>query len=361
MAMITSKVLQRLTLSALCVAVFILAGCNAPPVTVSVPAGTFVMGNSGAGDDSTYAAADELPVHAVTLGAYKIGKYDVTNKEYCDVLNWALAQGYLQDSTDVPWAGTGDIYAGGNLQIILIFTDPDSNIEFAGGVFSPKKRLGLPGTTIYPMDTHPVIDVSWYGAAAYCNWLSQMDKLTPCYDMTSAEWSLVVAPPTPGGYRLPTEAEWERAAAWDGNKHWIYGFTADTLGKAADRCNDKTDGTVFVNPLGLTSGPFTSPVGWFDGVNVSPNGSVATVNSVSPAGCYDMCGNVWQWVQDWYDPAYYSGGSMTNPTGPAPALYRVYRGGSWGNGFSACRSAFRDDNNPENTGYDIGFRIARSN
>ena len=325
-------------------------------VTVSVPAGTFVMGNSGVGDDAVSPGADESPLHAVTLGAYQIGKYDVTNQEYCEVLNWALAQGYLKDAAGAPWAGAGDLYAGGVLQEILVFTDPECNIGFAGGVFSPKKRVGLPGTTIYPTDTHPVVDVSWYGAAAFCSWLNQMEGLTICYDMTTANWPLTVAPPSPGGYRLPTEAEWERAAAWDGSKHWIYGFTADTLGTAADRCND-----VFVNPLGLTGIPFTSPVGWFDGVNVSPNGGVTTVNSVSPTGCYDMSGNVWQWVQDWYSASYYGGGPMTNPVGPAPVLYRVYRGGSWDTGSKICRSAFRDYSTPTDTSSDLGFRLAKSN
>ncbi len=357
--MMFSKVLQLLMLSALCVAVFILAGCNASEM-VSVPAGTFVMGNSGVGDDAAAPAMDEVPVHPVTLGAYQIGKYDVTNQEYCDVLNWALAQGYLKDSAGASWAGAGGIYGGGALQILLDFADPDCNIEFSGGVFSSKKRPDRPGTTVYPTDTHPVVDVSWYGAAAYCNWRSQMDNLTTCYDLTTPDWPLVVAPPTPGGYRLPTEAEWERAAAWDGNKHWIYGFTEDTLGKAANRCNDETDGSSYANPLGLKNRPYTSPVGWFDGMHVSPNGSVTTVNSTSPVGCYDMSGNIWQWVQDWYAPTYHDAAPRINPPGPAAGVYRVCRGGAWDNSFSICRSACRDADRPEAAYNDFGFRIARS-
>jgi len=142
---------------------------------------------------------------------------------------------------------------------------------------------------------------------AFCNWLSEKEGLTPCYNLST--WALTV--PYPNGYRLPTEAEWERAAAWDGSKHWIYGSLSDTLTDNA-RCNYWGR----ANPLGLTSYPYTSPVGWFNGTNVSPNGSVQTVNSPSSVGAYDMSGNVWEWCHDWYGSSYYSGGAMTNPVGP---------------------------------------------
>ena len=320
------------------------------------------MGRTSAGDDATYGIANELPTHSVTLSAYQIGKYEVTNKQYCDVLNWAKAQGYLKTSAGAAWAGTGDIYAGGNLQIILGYTAAACNIQYAGGAFSAKTRTGLPGTTTYAMDTHPVVGVSWYGAVAFCNWLSQMQGLTPCYNMASANWPLTVAPPTAGGYRLPTEAEWERAAGWNGTKHWIYGFASDTL-TGKNRANYYDSNPDYVNPLGLTASPFTSPVGWFNGVNVSPNGSITTVNSASPVGAYDMSGNVYEWCHDWHLATYYSGGSMTNPTGPTTAqTHRIGRGGSCASDsfFNCCRSAFRPYVAPVNTYNDYGFRIART-
>jgi formylglycine-generating enzyme len=232
-------------------------------------------------------------------------------------------------------------------------------------VFSPKTRTGLPGSTNYPMDTHPAEMVSWYGAVAFCNWLSQWQGLTPCYDMNTADWPLTVAPPAPGGYRLPTEAEWERAAAWDGAKHWTYGCMSDTL-TANSECNDMPDAIAYVNPLGLTEYPYTSPVGWFNGVNISPNGNVTTLNSASPIGAYDMSGNVCEWCGDWYAATYYSTGTAANPTGPTTGTTRVNRGGSWnGNGdtggyFYHCRSAIRGVSSPTATYTGLGFRLATS-
>ena len=336
---------------------------TAVPELLSVPAGDFSMGHRSDGDDATYGLDAELPVHTVALGAYSIGKYHITNAQYAAVLNWALGQGFLKTSAGAAWPGSGDVYAGGNLQLILALSQANCNIQYSGGAFAAKTRTGLPGTTVYAMDTHPVVRVSWYGAAAYCNWLSMILGLPTCYDMSTAGWPLAVAPPTSGGYRLPTEAEWERAAAWDGSKHWIYGFTSDTLsGKTHANYYDYTPN--YLNPLGLSAMPYTSPVGWFNGVNISPNGSVQTLNSVSPAGCYDMTGNTWEWCHDFFLWTYYRDGGppWSNPSGPGPVVgdYRVIRGGSWwDNGYNA-RTAYRSYDTAADTFYTIGFRIAKS-
>ncbi len=315
---------------------------------VSVPAGTFIMGARDDGDDGEYAYSDEYPRHEVTLYEYQIGKYEVTNGQYCEVLNWALGQGYLEGSSGDPYGG-GAVYYNG--AILLDIDDADCQIVYSAGTFSWKTRDS------YSMEHHPVVEVSWYGAVAFCNWLSEKEGLPTAYNLST--WELVNQ--FSGGYSLPTEAEWERAAAWDGSKHCIYSFVSDTL-TGRDRCNYDTNigswPSSAVNPLGLTSYPYTSPVGWFDGMNISPNGSIQTVDSTSPVGSYDMSGNVWEWCHDWYSSTYYDGGAMTNPTGPASGSDRVLRGGSWDYYAGNCRSASRYTRDPSYTYTYLGFRVA---
>ncbi|MCX7046561.1 MAG: SUMF1/EgtB/PvdO family nonheme iron enzyme [Candidatus Sumerlaeota bacterium] len=146
-----------------------------------------------------------------------------------------------------------------------------------------------------------------------------------------------------------------RAATWDGATHWIYGFQSDTISTA--QCNYK-DGVSYANPLGLTSVPYTSPVGWFNGVNISLNGAVQTINSPSPVGAYDMSGNIFEWRHDWY--AAYDSAPQINPVGPDSGGSRVVRGGGWFYAASFCRTAFRLNLTPGNWLNNVGFCVARS-
>jgi len=319
---------------------------------VSVPAGTFTMGRTDDGDDRLLGQANELPRHEVTLSAYEIGKYDVTVQEYVEFLNWALAEGLLENKVGLPYTG-GEVYRDGKSILCMNYDQGfTGGIIFSGISFTPAVVTGLPEDTLYSTALHPVSQVSWYGAVYYCNWLSAKNGLTSCYDTET--WALNRAA---NGYHLPTEAQWERAAAWDAalEKHWIYGFMSDTC-MGWNRCNitDYFGGTGCVNPLGLVDEPYTSPVGWFNGINISPNGNIQTLDSPSPVGCYDMCGNVWQWCNDWYAP--YSSEPLNNPTGPTTGSQRVVRGGSWHYYDYDYRAAQRLHWEPQAT---CGFRLAR--
>jgi len=322
---------------------------------VTVPPGTFTMGRRDDGDDAS-GDSSELPRHDVALSTYQIGKYLVTNSQYCEALNWANARGKIEVISELMWRV---VYAEG--RPILALDDGYGKIDYSSGTFRCKTAVGIDWTT-FSIERHPVVDVSWYGAIAFCNWISERDGLTPCYDLSATTWTLT--PPYPNGYRLPTEAEWERAAAWDGAKHWIYGFRSDSLA-GDDRCNYKSvyNGAQHVNPFGLWLVPYTSPVGWFNGTTVSPNGGIATVNSPSPVGCYDMSGNVWEWCQDWYHSDY--SGAPANgsawETQPSDYPLRVIRGGAWECSALFCRSAIRMGDFPEGGSCSSnGFRLART-
>ncbi len=324
-----------------------------PGVLIAIPAGTFQMGDPwNEGED------DDVPVHGVYLDAYQIGKYEVTNQEYADALSWAYTQGRLTNSVHGVYTG-GLVYAHGQPIVDTETSSSLSQITFNGGLFGVRSRTDFSSQNV-PMNLHPVVGVSWYGAVCYCNWLSEQQGLQPCYDTEA--WTRYE--PARDGYRLPTEAEWERAAAWDGSRHWRYGMTSDTIDiSRANYNNTYSEG--FANPLNLTEYPYTSPVGWYNGVN--PVRTTApeslTVNAISPIGAYDMSGNAKEIVHDWYSKTYYSADLMINPTGPDDGVYRVVRGGSWNDGDADkdyIANGGRDAIIPDFRNGDTGFRVAIS-
>lgn len=278
-------------------------------------------------------SGDTIPSFQVRLSPYELGTYEVTNGEFADVLNYAHGEGYLTNPSGAAYAG-GDVYFAG--QRLYALSASGAQIAFSAGIFSPKTRDTL------PMDGHPVTQVTWYGAAAYCNWLSEQAGLESNYDPDDL-WR--AAYPPANGFRLPSEAEWEHAAGWvdvDG----AFGFPTSTDTLSTQQANYSSS-----NPLSLTNAPFTTPGGYYDGNN-------GTTDSPSPLGAYDMAGNAAEWCADRYD-AYFEY-SATDPIGSYTGPRRVVRGGAWADTDAACETTARESALGSTASNRIGFRIARS-
>jgi formylglycine-generating enzyme required for sulfatase activity len=197
-------------------------------------------------------------------------------------------------------------------------------ISFADGIFS---------TTEPEM---PVVSVTWYGAAAFCDWLSLQAGLTRAYEHGS--WSCGGGNPYgTSGFRLPSEAEWEYACRAGSTTEFSFGDCLDSDTEANFNGTDAF-GT-------CPEGPYLAAA-----VDVGSYPANAW-------GLRDMHGNVWEWCQDWW--ATYEG-DATNPTGPATGSEKVLRGGSWFMGEVYARSAFRYMLNATYDNQQVGFRVLRS-
>ncbi len=321
------------------------------PGFISIPGGWFEMGDHhglGANDHSN----DEIPVHRVRLDSFHMQATEVTNDQYCQFLNAALSQGLIRvDKGLVYRAGASELYCETRA------ATPYSRIGWDGGKFAVLDGRG----------NHPMVCVQWHGAAAYCNWLSRQKGFQSLYDLSN--WACDFSRK---GFRLPTETEWEYAAR--GGQYQPY--RVFPWGDQPDfaKANWPNSGDPFeAGPL-----PWTTPVGFYSGQlhrrqDFNWPGSqetYQTANGANTYGLYDMAGNVWEWINDWYGRDYYRLSPAENPPGPDRGSpmpdgkpYRGVRGGSWYNGeYGHSRvsnrnpSYFRGPQDPNHPYYAIGFR-----
>ncbi len=273
-----------------------------PAGVVFVQGGTFTMG-----DPETIGFADERPPHAVTVDAFLMAKFEVTNLEMASVLQWAV------DNMAVTVEDGKLRNRQGDGQVLYDLDAPASRLRFSGGVFSVTAGN----------ESDPCQSVSWYGAVAYCNYRSAMEGRSPRYDMSdwSCDWSK-------DGYRLPTEAEWEYAARGGA-------FAEDTI------CSGSDD---------------AGSVSWYADNSAGRAHAVGT-KAANEIGLYDMSGNVSEWCWDRYAETYYQVSSAIDPRGPDNGIYRVVRGSNYTSGITDSRLSRRGYKVPAYLDGTLGFRI----
>jgi formylglycine-generating enzyme required for sulfatase activity len=299
-------------------------GSQRPTITNSIgmtlaeiPAGEFSMGNSDSREKlaTTFPAieqrridelTDERPVHKVRITKpFWMGAHEVTIAQFNTFLDAAR---YQPESVRDGTGGWG--------------------YNRAKNDFEGRKREYSWRNPGFPQaDDHPVVNVTWNDALAFCDWLSKQERQK---------------------YRLPTEAEWEYACRAGTRTTFSTGDNTESLTKAAVLYDEKT-AAVFPQwkehvAKGIDGHEFTAPVGSL---------------KANAFGLYDMHGNVWEWCADWYGEDYYAKSPIEDPQGPASGKVRVRRGGSWQTWPFYARSSFRNWNTPLTRYVLVGFRVVR--
>lgn len=329
---------------------------------VQIPGGEYEMGDHYDSFDPNH-PNDELPVHNVKIDTFYIGQNITTNEQYLTFLNSSLLASSIQVT---------------NNKVHLI---GDTNTLYYTYQYSPYYSIGYDGNVFSIVDfraNHPVVGVMWKGAAVYCNWLSSQNGIEQCYNLST--WNCYF---TKNGYRLPTEAEWEyagRGGQYNPYYKYPWGNNPDDT-----KANWPNSG----DPYETGAYPLTTPVGFYDGTLKKKSdynwpGSATTYQTTNGAngfGLYDMAGNTWEFINDWYLTNYYNISPYDNPKGPDSGSimpdgkqYKGMRGGNWYNGdivdsvndghsrvSNRDPSYYRGPLDPNNPWYHVSFRVARNN
>lgn len=324
---------------------------------VTILQNTFVMGSPfGPGFEGEMGRNEDEIQHYVTLQqAYLMQETEVTNQQFLELALWAVEQGHailtetkLMDNLD------------GSDEELLNFTSPLTQIEYD----SENETLRLKDAA-YAL--RPVVEVTWYGAVSYCDWLSLNEDMARSYDHSTWQCGIDGDAYTAQTYRLPTEAEWEYACRAEADSAFSSGNI--TTGGCSDPAMDE--------------------IGWYCGNSPDRSQDVGT-KPANDYGLHDMHGNVWEWCNDWYgeygimyfiprvdedgnpeidpdtgnqyiDPVWHFGTEddpLLNPNGPEDGTSRCLRSGRWALTAEWCRSANRLLAVPDYTGFNIGFRVA---
>ena len=241
---------------------------------IFIPEGSFTMGFK-IDNDHDWGDMDEEPVHQVTLSSYWIDKYEVTSSNFTKFLNENKNEAHR-----------------------FIEITPSVTVQFDDNVYQPRKGL----------ENYPVNRVSWFGADAYCKWKEK---------------------------RLPTEAEWEKAARGTDQRIFPWGNEFPDNSRVTFRRKFSEKGFQVMEPV--------------EGMK----------NGISPFRVHQMAGNVWEWVSDWFDATAYQDENRIDPKGPESGISKVLRGGNWYYKAYYMRTTYRFNERPDIFKVWQGFRCAR--